>query len=241
VITAASQSHWYESGTFYAAAGAIAVVVIGAVTIWVTLRVGSIKRQLTYSMTDDTPLLATTTGLARADLEVLYQGQRLDAPRVISVRLASRGRRDIASGDFDQNRPLAIDVGVPIVKRLATESAPELPEAAVRVDGQRLIVGPCLIRKRQVISFSFLVDGGPPLLSHEDYLLNVDVRASAESGDPRLPGLAAMNAIAVAVLATAWLATTAGSPVDWLAVTLIALLVLVSGFELFWQGHRKPR
>jgi hypothetical protein len=30
------------------------------------------------------------------------------------------------------------------------------------------------------MSFAFLVDGDTPQLSHEDYLLNVDVRQSAE-------------------------------------------------------------
>jgi hypothetical protein len=105
LIAAASHSHWYTSGTFYAATGVIAVVVIGAVTIWATLFVGSTKRRLTYSLADDTPLLARTTALAPADLEVLYQGQRLVAPRVVSVRLVSRGRRDIGSDDFDERRP----------------------------------------------------------------------------------------------------------------------------------------
>jgi hypothetical protein len=99
LITAtASYGHWYTSGTFYAATGVIAVVVIGAATVWATLFAGSTRRRLFYSLAEDTPLLASTTALARADLEVLYQGQRVDEARVVTVRLVSRGRRDIGSG-----------------------------------------------------------------------------------------------------------------------------------------------
>ncbi len=104
LIAAASHSHWYTSGTFYAAAG-VAVVLIGAITFWVMLFASSTKRRLTYSLADDPPLLARTTALAQGDLEVLYQGQRVGAPRVVSVRLESRGRRDIGSDDFDERPP----------------------------------------------------------------------------------------------------------------------------------------
>jgi len=184
LTAAASHSHWYTSGIFYAAASLIALLVIGALTVRATLHAGSTKRRLTYRLADDTPLLARTTALAEGDLEILYQGQRIDQPRVVSMRLESRGRRDIGSDDFDERRPLAIDPGVTIVKRLATEPAPEIPESAIRVEGTRLMLGPCLIRKRQVMSFAFLIDGGQPRLSHQDYLLNVDVRESADTAEP---------------------------------------------------------
>lgn len=248
MLTAAGHSHWYTSGTFYAAAGAIAVVVIGFITVWATLFVGSTKRRLTYSLTDDTPLLATTTALARADVEVVYQGQRLDAPRVVSVRLVSQGRRDIASDDFDQERPLAIDLGVPIVKRLATESAPEIPESAIRVEGSKLMFGPCLIRKRQVMSFAFLVDGGRPQLSHEDYLLNVDVRQSAESGEWGIRQSLVTAASAVVVLGalwaasvTAWWLSAASNPVVAVPARVLVWLapvwIVAVGFW-FWRRRR---
>ncbi len=232
LIAAASHSHWYTSGTFYAAAGVIAVVVIGGVTVWATLFAGSIKRRLSYSLADDTPLLARTTALAQGDLEVLYQGQRLDQPRVVSIRLVSRGRRDIGSDDFDQDRPLAIDLGVPIVKRLTSEPAPEIPQSAIRVEGTRLLLGPCLIRRRRVMSFAFLVDGGRPRLSHESYLLNVDVRESADSRELRpwmLVALGAAGPLAASVgfAASAQTATTAsakGSSVTTAELTVLAVV-----------------
>jgi hypothetical protein len=204
LTAAASHSHWYTSGIFYAAASLIALLVIGALTVWATLHAGSTKRRLTYRLADDTPLLARTTALAEGDLEILYQGQRLDQPRVVSVRLESRGRRDIGSDDFDERRPLAIDLGVTIVKRLATEPAPDIPESAIRVEGTRLMLGPCLIRKRQVMSFAFLIDGGQPRLSHQDYLLNVDVRESADTAEPPWSeSVRVMTAAATTVVAAA--------------------------------------
>ena len=89
--------HWLAS--------LIAIIAVGALTIWITYKVGTPKRQLTYGMVD-TPLLATTSTVATRDLRVVYLGAELVEPRVLSLRLACRGRKDIASGDFDQGKPL---------------------------------------------------------------------------------------------------------------------------------------
>lgn len=208
IAAAAGHSHWYTSGTFYAAVGAIAVVVIGASTVWATLFVGSTKRRITYSLTEDTPLLATTTALAKGELEVLYKGQHVAAPRCVTVRLVSRGRRDIGSNDFDGQRPIAIDLGVPIVKRLATSAVPDMPKSDFDVDGTKLMIGPCRIRKRQVMSFTFLVNGGRPSLTHDDSLLNVDVRAGSDGGEPK-------RLTYVMLVALGALALSSGAMIAW--------------------------
>jgi hypothetical protein len=241
LITAASHSHWYTSGTLYAAASVIAVVVIGAFTVWATLFAGSIKRRLTYTLADDTPLLARTTALAPTDLEVLYHGQRLGAPRVVSVRLVSRGRRDIGSADFDDHRPLAIDLAVPIVKRLAAEPVPDIPESAIETDGSRLLLGPCRIRKRQAMSFAFLVDGDQPLLTHEDYLLNVDVRQIADSGEPPTGLIMWAMVAALAVLTPGLLFATSDGPVWAAGLSMTAAAAILAAASAVARHRAKGR
>jgi hypothetical protein len=53
----AAEGHFYTNGTFWAGAGTVAGVVGTMAVIWVTLRVGSSKRRLLYSMPVVTPLL----------------------------------------------------------------------------------------------------------------------------------------------------------------------------------------
>jgi hypothetical protein len=156
-------------------------------------------------LAEDTALLATTM-LSPGQIEVLHEGQRLAEPRVVTVRFVSRGRRDIGSTDFDGGRPLVINLGVPIVKRLTIETVPNMPEAAFAVDGTRLLVGPCVVRKRQVMTITFLVDGGPVKLSHQDDPLDVAVREGTADADQDRQRKYLRTSIVVA-LATAGLAT----------------------------------
>lgn len=248
IATAASQDNWYTSGLFYAAAGLVAAVVIGAVTVWATLFVGSIKRRITYSLAEDTPLLARTSALAEGDLDVIYQGHRATSPRVVSVRVDIRGRRDISSGDFDEGRPLAISLGdgTKIVKRLGTATEPEMPESAFGVDATRLLIGPCLIRKRQVMWFWFLVDGGRPTLGHENYLLNVDVREVAGAAHSRPPAVVAV----LSALGLGWatgVLTEVGinnpkPPVTAQVAVLtasVAVMILARWVTVAWQEQRR--
>jgi hypothetical protein len=173
VLTTAA-GHWYTSPPFFGTAG----LVIGVLAVWATLFAASTKRRITVTLAEDTPLLATTTALRQGELEIRFEGQMVTAPRVVTVLLESGGRRDIGSADFDQERALAIDLGVSIVRLLAAKTAPKMPESAFAVEGTRVLIGPCAIRKRQVISLAFLVDGGQPRLSRDEYSvpLNVDVR-----------------------------------------------------------------
>lgn len=158
---------WYASGSFYGAASLIAIVVFGALTVWVTYKVGATKRQLTYSLVQDTSLLAATRTVARRDLKVLYLDEELAEPRVLEVRLASRGRRDIRSEDFDQERPLVLDVGIRIVALLAITNPGRrsVSPPPVGFEGTSLRITPFLIPRRLIVSFTVLADGASPLLT----------------------------------------------------------------------------
>jgi hypothetical protein len=175
VIAAGGQ--FYTSGTFWAGASVAAVLLSTVAIVWVTLRVGSLKRRLLYSMPVVTPLLNERPGMPR-DVEVRRAGQLLTFPQVVNIELVSRGRRDIPRDAFDGGEPLCLDVGVPIVECLQVKISPsDRPEPLCKVDSSKLLVGPSLIGRRQTMVFSLLVDGPSPKLSRPPQsLIDVDLR-----------------------------------------------------------------
>jgi hypothetical protein len=70
------------------------------------------------------------------------------------------------------------------VKLLAAEANPEMSEQYVTVNKKQLLIGPCTIRKRHIMTFGLLVDGAKPKLSYRDAPLNVKVRQGADGGEP---------------------------------------------------------
>jgi hypothetical protein len=201
VIAAGSQ--FYTSGTFWAGAGVAAVLLSTVAIVWVTLRVGSSKRRLLYSMPVVTPLLNERPGMPR-DVEVRRAGQLLTFPQVVNVELVSRGQRDIPRDAFDGGEPLCLDVGVPIVECLQVKISPsDRPEPLCKIDGAKLLVGPSLISRRQTMVFSLLVDGPSPKLSRPPQsLIDVDLRprdTGSESPARRYVLLLALAAIIAVV------------------------------------------
>ena len=175
---------WYTSGTFYGAATLIATVVIGLATIFASLLAGSTKRMITYHLAEDSPLLTTAAVLPHADIKVIRDGKPLENPRLVAVRVESRGRRDIGSDEFDKGLPLTIDLGIEILKLISFEAVPAIGESDIAVGPTCLRIGPCAIRKRHVITFGLLADGEKPTLTHKGEPLNVTVRRGADGGRP---------------------------------------------------------
>jgi hypothetical protein len=136
-------------------------------------------------------------------IEVRRGGRLLADPYVVQVHLVNEGRRDIPSAAFDQQRPLTLDVGAPILEILKATGSPEC-EVPVTIQGTSVQIGPALIVRRQRMAFSLLVDGSAPRLTCPlPPLIDIDVRY----GDPPTPSqmpwavLAMAVAVALGVLA----------------------------------------
>jgi hypothetical protein len=168
--------HWYYSVLAWTVAGVIAVVIVGAAGLLVTYlanRPGA-GLLLTYSMKNN------TSRYTAEELSRLH----VDHPQVLIVGLANPRRRDVASAAFDQNRPLVLDVGVPILAlartfaiRLPTyRPVADSPPLPVSVDGTGLRVGPGLISRRLEWRFVIVVDGAAPHLTGQSPLIDVNVR-----------------------------------------------------------------
>lgn len=92
---------WYNSGTFWAAAGALAVLGTGAVATFVAFWLANPIRRLDCAMSA-APLLKGSAQEMPGSLHITWDGVELKDPHILEVTLTSRGRRDIASEDFDQ-------------------------------------------------------------------------------------------------------------------------------------------
>ncbi|MGW1893992.1 hypothetical protein ACWCP6_27625 [Streptomyces sp. NPDC002004] len=110
---------------------------------------------------------------------------RQNAHRV-EVRLVRKGP-DIASSDFDQDRPIVLNVGSDIITMIGSPqvepSDAEVPN--VTYAGSMLNVPKCLIKRGQQISVSLLVDGTPSLTRQQVLLRNVKPKRFTGEG-PRL-------------------------------------------------------
>lgn len=126
-------------------------------------------------MISDVPLLGWAPDTVRETVQVRFRDEPVQFPRVLSVNLTARGRRDIRSSDFDQGKPFVLDLGVRIVGVLAKKDLPG------GFKGSTLQIGPMLIRKRQSFNFTFLVDGVGGKLTCESPLVDVVVKEQVPS------------------------------------------------------------
>ncbi|MDN3356852.1 hypothetical protein [Actinomadura sp. DC4] len=151
------------SETFWAATGVVATVTLGLLAVWITWIIANPPQRLAYEMTAETQLLnGTAASSVREGLEIRRDGRLLSDPRVLEIKLINEGRRDIPSSAFDRERPLVLDVGVPILELLVASTEPGYSEPAVVRNGSQLRIGPDLIARGQRTTFSLLIDGGEP-------------------------------------------------------------------------------
>jgi hypothetical protein len=83
-----------------------------------------------------------------SDLELRHRGTPRAEPYVLTIELASRGRKDIPNDAYNDHQPLEFDVGSRIVEILQVISEPKtLPKPEITTDGSRLRIGglPALI------------------------------------------------------------------------------------------------
>jgi hypothetical protein len=154
---------WYASGTFWAGAGTIAGVLVGIIAIYVAIVLANPVRRLECGMSA-APLLQGSAQDMPGLLRITWNGIDLEDPQILEVNLVNRGRRDIASEDFDQPLEFRVGVGVRVLAILRTASGPKSTAfRAVAFEDDLLKVGPGLIRQHQSIKFTLLASGQDPM------------------------------------------------------------------------------
>jgi hypothetical protein len=165
---------WYTSGTFWGAAGALAVLLTCGIATWVAFSLANPVRRLLCVMSAAPLLHAPAQGM-QGRLQITWNGTELEDPSVLDISLTNRGRRDISRDDFDQ--PLEFRVQAQILAVLATTTKPDKTTfSAISFEDDVLKVGPGLIRRHQTIKFTLLAIGAAPTLtSSATALREVDV------------------------------------------------------------------
>jgi hypothetical protein len=147
---------WLTSPTTLNVVTALGTMLAGIGAVWVLLLAGP-RYRLRYG-----PLKSEPHG---------------DGSWKVLIYLSSRGRRDITRQAFDQDEPVAIDIGVPIRELSdAWSSRKTLRMVSHRTEGTRLLVGPGLIGRRQDLCFTAMTDAKPKRPACKASLIDVRIR-----------------------------------------------------------------
>ncbi|WP_351233830.1 hypothetical protein [Streptomyces sp. NPDC002133] len=154
---------WYESGSFWQFGITIFVAMaLGALGAFATLRANNPKRRLVYRTLANTSLFTASHSQTGA-LAVTHGTTPVSRPRVVELELRNAGRRDITVAQFHRSDPIKCDLGADIVAVLDVSTGPAgstPPSVAVDPASRAgLLIGPCLLARKQVVQISVLVDG----------------------------------------------------------------------------------
>ncbi|MEU3452875.1 hypothetical protein ABZ671_04640 [Micromonospora sp. NPDC006766] len=121
------------------------------------------RRRLSVRLLKPARLLGSAGGEV-GDLEVSRKGRVLEDPHIVTIIMRNTGRHAISSSQFDQDRPIRIDLGAPIEAILSAATGHSA--TCVAIDDQVILFGPELIRRKQEIQIQALTASAPQV--HEN-------------------------------------------------------------------------
>ncbi|MFD3676451.1 hypothetical protein [Streptomyces sp. NPDC058613] len=130
------------------------------------------KRQLTYLMERSSPILdRSALDPGNNAIEVRRNGVPLIDPHLVVVWAKNTGRHAIASEQFDQGRPLELDLQAPIVELITAEvGGSQSVMSACAISGKSVLFGPELLKRRQAVTFTVLTEGNADLVVREHFI-----------------------------------------------------------------------
>ena len=167
-------------------------MIFGVLAIVVALVIAYLQRRskrLGWGLQFDVPLISGNpdTG-GDSKLEVSWEGERLNRPRFISLRLMNNGRREIRIDDW--STPLTITIRGATIRSALTDawSKGVLDRTEeLEIEGSAAILKPLLLNPRDWVELSLIVDGASE--SH----VTVEARVAGEtrpiSSSGSAPGL----------------------------------------------------
>jgi len=166
---------WYTSAAFWSMTG----VGIGALAIVIatmsTYRSNNPRRRLYIFESSTVPLLAGS-GDRPNRLEIRDEGRVLNDPRLVTVQVICRGRRDIPPDMFAG--PITLDLGTEIIAVIESTSVATpstIPVPRMTTTTTALHIGPALLARDHSLSYSVLVDGNVSVAG-QCSLPGVDIR-----------------------------------------------------------------
>lgn len=155
--------HWYSSSANLISIVGTAVTFLSAligawVVYWLTVPRCRLRYALVYAIPIKSEKMENRASGSKSD-EV--PPSSLSNPYQLEIQLSAHGSRDISSAAFDEGRPLILDCGVPLIAQSINvyyTPGSVLPPKTT-VNGSALEVGPGLINRHHVLSYSILAEG----------------------------------------------------------------------------------
>jgi hypothetical protein len=173
----AGPAHLVESGIFIAWI-TLTATTIGAIS---TIRIARPRRLVLVGI----PQVGIPLHEARPhdwpDVIPSEPGKDYEDLQVVKVQLRTGGRWDIASSAFDQDLPITIDVGVPILTmRIDRLLDTDTPYLKAEIAGTELKVGPSLLRPHETWTFVLLTNGRATLAIRINPLVDIKILKNTE-------------------------------------------------------------
>ena len=239
---------WYTSGTLWGVVGLV-VSLAGVVAVLVTWRISVPKRLIIFSVPAAKPLInLRSRGIShiRAGLRIIYDDNMVSNPYIVTLNVENRGRRDIASMDYDQGKPLIFDMGARIMTAEVISESVDSP--LIGVEDNQVRLGPSLIRRGLQLRLSLLTDGLPNV-SYQSPLINVEVREdtyrktrhAVSTLTRRLTRIALVEGIVVAAIIFYLVQTTSHNQIAaWLAAAAV-IVTTITSFTILYRPKQGSR
>lgn len=132
---------------------AIIAIAITVILYWIQRQ----KKALSWQVVSNTPLLSIDKEI-KGNLEVLYDGKRVQDVQLIIAKIINTGNVPIKSTDYEC--PINFDFGenARILTAEVTETSPDSLKASANVEGKKVILPPTLMNNRDWITLKFLVN-----------------------------------------------------------------------------------
>ncbi|MFE7114121.1 hypothetical protein ACFU99_01685 [Streptomyces sp. NPDC057654] len=187
IDVAAATGPLWSSETFWAAAGVAVGAGIGAAGVYATRRAAFPKRRLMYSFSSSSLVQRHQRNISANVLHIRLGERELHNPRLVNLRLENTGRRDISSAQFDQDEPLRIVLGLPVVELVSMAAEPPAAVGLIfdGLDDHGMSICPGRLGAGEAITYTLLVDGDPSFCRLAHALIDVNVK---EKFPPRIDG-----------------------------------------------------
>lgn len=150
---------------------------VGGLGAWVAFRASNPKKRLFWGVVSNAPLIASERA-ARA-IRITQDQEVIEKPRIVRITIRNAGRKDIRREDYDSGpASLVFDLHAPVKGIVSVDSTPSharAPEPPLK-DGNRILVQPFLMKHRQTVTFSVLVDGEEGEVTCSAALLDTPVK-----------------------------------------------------------------